>query len=128
MAGQDQADRVCLLLSDDLMFTSRIVGTAADLGFTVKPAKAAEALIALAAEETPRCVIVDLSNPTLEISRVIGQLRAPGLPAPRIVAYGSHVDTAKLQAAREAGCNVVLSRSRFVGELPKSLPDWMGQE
>jgi hypothetical protein len=43
---------------------------------------------------------------------------------PRVVAYGSHVDTATLRAAREAGCDPVLPRSKFVEELPSALPHW----
>jgi hypothetical protein len=42
-----------------------------------------------------------------------------------VVAYGSHVDTATLRAAREAGCDVVLPRSKFVEELPTALPTWL---
>ena len=36
---------------------------------------------------------------------------------PTIIGYGSHVDTATLKAARDAGCDVVLPRSKFVEEL-----------
>ena len=35
-----------------------------------------------------------------------------------IIAFGSHVDAAAGEAARKAGCEHVLSRSRFVEELP----------
>jgi hypothetical protein len=40
------------------------------------------------------------------------------------VAYGSHVDTESLRAARAAGCDRVLPRSKFIEELPSALPDW----
>jgi hypothetical protein len=43
---------------------------------------------------------------------------------PRIVAYGSHVDTAGLRKAREAGCDLVWPRSKFVAELPGALQAW----
>jgi hypothetical protein len=42
-----------------------------------------------------------------------------------VVAYGSHVDTERLRAARSAGCDPVLPRSKFVEELPKALPQWL---
>jgi CheY-like chemotaxis protein len=125
MTNDKQPSSLGLLLSDDLMFTSRIVGSARNLGLTMKPAKTADALVSLAAQENPRCVIVDLSNPTLTIGDLIGQLRASCTPMPRIVAYGSHVDAATLHAAREAGCDMVLPRSKFVEELPRSLTEWM---
>ena len=33
---------------------------------------------------------------------------------------------AGLRAAREAGCDLVLPRSKFVEELPRALPGWLG--
>jgi CheY-like chemotaxis protein len=116
------------LLSDDLMFTSRVTGTARDLGLTIKPARSSEILEKLAQQQAPSCVIVDLANPGLNLIDLIGQLRAACGIMPRIVAYGSHVDAAGLQAARAAGCDVVLPRSAFVAELPRKLADWMGSE
>jgi DNA-binding NarL/FixJ family response regulator len=114
-----------LLLCDDLIFTSRVTGTARDLGLLVKPARSAEALVALARGQTPRCVIVDLGNPGLAIADLVRRLAESCVPPPRVVAYGSHVDTATLQAAREAGCEPVMPRSRFVEELPRGLREWM---
>jgi CheY-like chemotaxis protein len=114
-----------LLLSDDLIFNSRITGTAQGFGLTVKPARSAEGVRTLAQQQSPCCVIVDLSNPGLKIAELIQELRQTCSPMPRVVAYGSHVDTATLRAAREAGCDIVLPRSKFVEELPRALPDWM---
>src|SRR5438270_2763130 len=96
-----------LLLSDDLIFTSRITGTARALGFTLRPARSAAVLETLASQQTPRCVIVDLSNPGLVLTDMLGKLRQTCTPMPYLVAYGSHVDTATLRAAREAGCDIV---------------------
>jgi hypothetical protein len=47
---------------------------------------------------------------------------AKSLPETRaipIVAFGSHVDTATLKAARQAGCDHAWPRSRFTAELPQ---------
>jgi CheY-like chemotaxis protein len=114
-----------LLLSDDLIFTSRIVDTARALGLTVRAARSAEALEALAREEPPSCVIVDLANPGLAITDLLRRLGRVCPSLPRVVAYGPHVDAAGLRAAREAGCDPVLPRSKFVEELPRSLPAWL---
>jgi hypothetical protein len=35
----------------------------------------------------------------------------------RVVGFGSHVDRARLEAAREAGCDEVLARSAFFARL-----------
>jgi CheY-like chemotaxis protein len=113
-----------ILLSDDLIFTSRVTGTARDLGLQVTPARTATALLALAQKQPLTCVIVDLSNAGLIIGELTAGLRELPL-RPRVVAYGSHVDTATLRAARDAGCDVVLPRSQFVAELPAALPGWL---
>jgi CheY-like chemotaxis protein len=114
-----------LLLCDDLIFTSRITGTARDLGLTVKAAASVDRLRDLAKSQTPICIIIDLGNPGLVIEDLIGWLRENCPALPRVVAYGSHVDTATLRRAREAGCDPVLPRSKFVEELPQALREWM---
>src|SRR5215831_14570302 len=113
-----------ILLSDDLIFTSRVVGTGRDLGLPIRTARNVDAVLKLSQQQNPTCVIVDLSNPGLRIAELIAGLGAL-TTRPRIVAYGSHVDTATLRAAREAGCDVVLPRSKFVEELPNVLPAWL---
>jgi CheY-like chemotaxis protein len=114
-----------LLLSDDLIFTSRIAGTARDLGLALKAARSSALLLALAQREPPHCVIVDLANTGLVLSDLLRGLRDACATMPRVVAYGSHIDAAGLRAAREAGCDVVLPRSKFVEELPTALAKWL---
>jgi CheY-like chemotaxis protein len=118
----ENSDAVGLLLSDDLIFTSRITGVGRDLGLPIQAARSAEALVSLARRQVPRCVIVDLGNPGLDLADLMRQLGDCGTP--RVVAYGSHVDTESLRAARAAGCDPVLPRSKFVAELPTALPGW----
>ncbi len=115
-----------LLLSDDLIFTSRVVGTARSLGLEVRSARSAEALLTLARQHPPACVLVDLANPGLSLSDLLRGLGEACPLRPRVVAYGSHVDAAGLRAAREAGCDLVLPRSKFVEDLPRELPAWLG--
>jgi DNA-binding NarL/FixJ family response regulator len=118
---------VGFLLSDDMIFTSRIVGTGRDLGVNIKPTKTADDLLALAGQQTPRCVIVDLSNAGLKITEFMKHLAENCSPRPFVVAYGSHVDTATLRAGRDAGCDLVWPRSKFVEELPRVMRDWFAQ-
>src|SRR5262245_53641163 len=116
-----------LLLSDDLIFTSRVTGTGRDLGFAIRAAKTAGALLTFAQQATPACVIVDLHNPGLKIEELVAAMQTLS-PPPTVIGYGSHVDTATLKAARAAGCDFVLPRSQFVEELPAELPCWMGAD
>ncbi len=117
-----QNEGVGLLLSDDFLFGSKITATARSLGLTVKTARNVDALLGLRAP-APRCVVIDLANPGLDIAQLAHALRAVA-PPPFLVAYGSHVDAATLKAARDAGCDVVLPRSKFVEELPTQLATW----
>jgi CheY-like chemotaxis protein len=116
------------LLSDDMIFSSRIVGTARDLGFAIQTARSAEKLLSLAGDPPPQCVIVDLSNPGLTIAELMQKLRETIAPMPTVAAYGSHVDPETLRKAREAGCDIVWPRSKFVEELAKELPAWFGKK
>ena len=110
------------LLCDDLIFTSRITGTAAALGLPIRAAKTPDELLRWAQQEPPRCVMIDLNLPGLDIDAFIAALT----PKPLLVGYGSHVDTATLKKARDAGCDVVWPRSKFVEELATALPTWAG--
>lgn len=116
-----------LLLSDDLLFGSRITGTATALGLTVYTSRTTGDLLQQAAALRPSCVLLDLHNPGLDIAAVVQGLKGQEQP-PRLVAYGSHVETATLRRARDAGCDRVLPRSQLVEELPHALPGWLGPQ
>jgi CheY-like chemotaxis protein len=113
-----------LLLSDDLIFASRITGTARHLGLRVDQVRSPAVLREYCYKQPPRCIIVDLANTGLDIDDLIGWLRGHCTPVPRVVAYGSHVDAATLDRARQAGCDPVWPRSKFVAELAQALPGW----
>ena len=114
-----------ILLCDDLFFTSRITGTAAALGLTLHAAKTVADLSRLLATP-PCCVIVDLQLAGRDISELARAVAAL-TPKPTLVGYGSHVDTATLKQARDAGFDVVWPRSKFVEELARSLPEWFSE-
>ena len=113
-----------LLLCDDLIFTSRITGTAKALGLLVRSARDVALLSSMAREQPPTCVLLDLQHPQLDLVALLDELRSIG--PMRVLGYGSHVDAATLHAARVAGCDPVLPRSRFVEDLPTALPGWLG--
>jgi DNA-binding NarL/FixJ family response regulator len=89
--------RVCALVSD-LMDRSRISGAIPDAEFVRDAAACAAADV----------VIVDLARSGGDV----GALRAAA-PSARLVCFGPHVDEERAAAAREAGADVVLPRSRF---------------
>ena len=113
-----------LLLCDDLIFVSRITGTAKALALIVRAVKTPAELLKLAQQTPPRCVIVDLHAPGLAIEELVRELGVL-TPKPFLVGYGSHVDTAALKKARDAGCDIVWPRSKFAEELATALPQWL---
>ena len=91
----------------DLMDRSRLA-RGGDVAFVATPAELA------AAAEGADVVVVDLSRP--------GVLDAlPGLSGVRTIGFGSHVDRELLEAARGAGCDEVLPRSRFFARVEEIL-------
>jgi DNA-binding response OmpR family regulator len=113
-----------LLISDDLIFTSKVTATARAKGLTVTVVRSATDAVRWAAEVSPRCVLVDLHNPGLDLPRLLADLRGTG-EMPRVIGYGSHVDVETLKAARRAGCDRVMPRSQFVEELETGLEKWL---
>ena len=57
----------------------------------------------------------DVDVVVVDLAKGVDQVRAvrAGHPDARIVAYGPHVDDQSMDAARAAGADVVLPRSRF---------------
>jgi CheY-like chemotaxis protein len=104
---------LCLILSDDLLDASRVIGEGKAAGMTVVQCRDSSALLS-AMERKPALVVLDLHNPGLNVDQVVPQLKAAGV---KLVAYGSHVDAARLKAARQAGCDEVLPRSTFFAEM-----------
>ena len=113
-----------ILLSDDLIFASRITGTARAQTLEIKTARTVDQMRQMISAGPPACVIVDLHHPGLDLAALVHEIKNGG-PC-TIVGYGSHVAAELLQQARVAGCDVVLPRSKFVEELATSLPTWYG--
>jgi ActR/RegA family two-component response regulator len=113
-----------LMLSDDLIFASRVTATARAHGLSVEQVRDPDELLSRAAAAPPDCVVVDLQVAAEELQRIVGRL-VTLLPRPCIVAFGSHVAVESLHAAREAGCDVVLTRSEFADRLERDLPQWL---
>lgn len=108
-----------LLVCDDLFFTSKVTGTAEALGLKVVEAGSMTAAKERIAAGGIRFAIVDLSLPGLRAADLVAAL--PADDRPPVLAFDSHVNTARMQAARDAGCDEVLPRSRLSAELPDLL-------
>lgn len=116
-----------LLLSRDLIFTSKVTGTAAQLGYPVSVAGTllqAKSIIEL---HRPRVIFVDLTAGELVMPTALIAYQEIAGPDAWFVAFGSHVEVDALAAARAAGCHEVLPRSRFAVELPELIRRYFSQ-
>jgi DNA-binding NarL/FixJ family response regulator len=116
--------KVGLMLADDYLFISRVQGHAKDAGASIKAVRHPETLLDLARTIAPTVVLIDLHIDGLEIGPMVERLHRLD-PKPFVLGYGSHVDVATLKKARDAGCDLVLPRSKFVEELPTKLGEWL---
>jgi CheY-like chemotaxis protein len=115
------------MLCDDLIFFSRVSGAARAAGLSVRMVRTVADLLTAARAAPPGGVIVDVHNPGLDLSALLTELRSACPAMPRVIAYGSHVEAAVLRAARQAGCDRVMPRSRFVEELEAKIGEWLGE-
>ncbi|VTS02599.1 response regulator [Tuwongella immobilis] len=124
------ATGIGILLCDDLIFSSRITGTAQHFGGRMRLARSLPAALQLAqvdgAESAPATVIVDLHLAGLDIAELVREFRTRFATPVTIIGYGSHVAVDVLKAARQAGCDRVMPRSQFVEQLPVAMPEWLG--
>ncbi|MGB4977212.1 MAG: hypothetical protein WBR35_10780, partial [Anaerolineae bacterium] len=101
----------------DLFFSVRVTDAIQALGGVPDLVESADELWE-AIGRWPALVLIDMTAPGDWLAVV---RRAKNLPHTRlipIVAFGSHVESGALTAARQAGCDHAWARSRFVQELP----------
>jgi DNA-binding NarL/FixJ family response regulator len=99
-----------LVLVRDLIFATKIRGTAEALGTPVKMLRDPATL----AQHEGKLLIVDLNLPG--VIPAAAQWQSHG--DRRVVGFVSHVDAETIAAARAAGITQVLPRSKFVELLP----------
>jgi CheY-like chemotaxis protein len=108
-----------LVLVDDLFFQAKLTETARRVGVTLKTVSNGDALLAAAALQEHKLVLVDL-NARQGALEAVSQLRAAGNAQP-IIGFLSHVQTELAEKARAAGCQDVLPRSKFTSDLAEIL-------
>jgi CheY-like chemotaxis protein len=95
------------------MFAPSVGATAASLGASLRVVTSPTELLKIAGSSPLRLVIVDLATPDVDVANVVMQLGSASASPPAIVSYGAHVHAEKLDAARDAGCDDVLTRGQF---------------
>ncbi len=116
-----------LLLTSDLMVSSKVAAAAQRVSRKVDTALSVEALLEKAAANPPAGVILDLGIADLDLPTLVAQLRGGPQP-PTIIAFAPHVHAALLDAAREAGCDQVLTRGDFHRRMDEVLAEFAAPE
>ena len=106
-----------VLLSSDLTVLSRMEGAATRLGQTVRSASGEALAVELCKDDDARTLVIDLSMQSVDLASLVNQLKANEGSSTRVVAFGPHVHEQRLAAAREAGCDFVVSRGQFLSQL-----------
>ena len=100
-----------VFLTTDLMFSSQVLGAASTLNLKLQLAASPADLPAKVTADC-RLALVDLTVAGPDLAGVVATVRRAA-PGAKVVAFGPHVDEARLAAAHTAGCDLVLSRGQF---------------
>ncbi len=107
-----------LVVARDLWFTSKVTGTASELGYRMRTASDAATAPRLIEQSRPRLVLIDLTAAGLADPDAMADYHRLAGPSAWLVAVGPHVEAERLAAARAAGCQLALPRSKFAADLP----------
>lgn len=125
MDSQTPPSQTGFILVDDLMFASQVQGLARSAGVHLQWARNAAQALEQCQISRPACVILDVNLIGAAIGDLVASFKALGESVPVLIGFGSHVDAASLHRARDAGCDLVMPRSKLVQELAAKLPEWI---
>lgn len=110
-----------VVLCSDMLFLSKITGTAKELGFTFCTALSCKKAVASIQKGARQLLLIDLNQPNLDWD-LLESIHQQNNSLTSI-AFGPHVDTERLSKARTAGCTYVMPRSQFSAQLPQLLEE-----
>ncbi len=115
----DDSSHLVILLCSDLMLTSSVGSAARSAGYRFLSTSRPDEAVQLATSEQSVRLLIDFGLPGLDLAEFAAAL--PDAVRRAGVAYGPHVHTAKITAARDAGIGTVTSRGHFTGNLTQFL-------
>jgi DNA-binding NarL/FixJ family response regulator len=107
-----------LIVCTDLIFSTKITGTAKALGRPYAVARTQARLQEHLAATPPSLVIVDMAATGVDPLEAIRTAKAAQI---RVIAFLSHVEADTALAARDAGADAIMARSAFSAKLPELL-------
>jgi hypothetical protein len=105
-----QEDGRVVIATPDLFFGTQLNGLVRQAGFDPTPETVLARAIGQLQDPSVIGMIVDLETPGLDPAALMRELPAS---RPRVIAFGPHVHKERLDAARQAGCDAVLTRGQI---------------
>lgn len=109
-------DTVIVLLTNDLMFQSKVSGAVRNAGKPLVVDRTVERLMERCDANSVKLVLIDLSLSTLDLDHAVKSIR-DAFGNASILAFGAHVDVARLEEAKRAGADSVMTRGQFDRDL-----------
>lgn len=104
-----------LLLDSDLFFSVKVTDTLKHVGYQTRTVRQMAAFTQALEDERPVLVLVNTAARGIDWRAGIVAARNAGIP---VVAFGSHVDLATQEEARQAGATSVIANSKLASDLP----------
>ena len=111
-----------LALVPDLLTAMRIESGVQRLGGFLDARDEPDGFLREIISGKPDLALIDLSYPWLDLNETVSACMKAGVP---LMAFGPHVDTARLRQAREAGVDFVYPRSRLMGDVAGTMREAM---
>ena len=112
-----------LVIATNLFFLPRIQNMAAPSGCDTRQVMTVDRLKEEMADGDTVLVLVDLEADPDFWGEAVGRVLASGPSRPQVVGYGGHTNTEMLQRAKEAGCDLVLTKGQFSRDLAKLIAE-----
>jgi DNA-binding response OmpR family regulator len=112
--------RTLLAVTSDLLWLGKIKSAAAKLGWHVEVPQRNLDVTQILLDVDTQLVLLDLHHPKIDAVETIRLVRGTRWDA-RLICFGHHVDTGRMQKAREAGATEVWPNSELDRRLPELL-------
>lgn len=111
-----------LYCTADLIWATKIKGTADQLGIPCRPARSIEMLEARLADSPVCALMLDLDAPELSLE-LLDRVRRPDVSGRRIhvLCFGPHVEVELFEVARRGGADTVMARGALSANLGEVL-------
>jgi hypothetical protein len=103
-----------ILLDTDLFFVVKVRTTLQHAGYDVRTARSLADFTRRLVADTPALALVNTAIAGVDWRAAIVAAREAHIP---VIAFGSHVDLERQQAAREAGATRVIANSKLAADL-----------